>query len=155
MAGRAPSKVEQLEREAAPVRYCSTVGCEQRAQPGRAQCEACEGRLRHERAVAWCEARGLKTVDDMRRYCARLARSIGRPPRFEVWAKNITQRAVDLMLISAGESDKAALERLREHGAIDEANKVVPLEERAKRAEARRALRQRMEEELKARGIVA
>lgn len=153
MAGRAAQKA--LEQALVTRLWCATVGCERHARPGSRLCEDCETEQHQRASEAFCEAHGLRTVEQKRAYCARLARSFGRAPRFETWAKNITQRAVDLMLINAGEGDKQALERLRDYGAIDEQNRVVPTEERAERAQARKAQRERIEQELRERGVVA
>lgn len=164
MAGRVtPGKVAQLESQAAPVRYCDTVGCEQPAKhrvDGKALCDGCEERVRGEVSRERCKARGLNTVEEMRAYCRRMAgRAFGAPPTFEVWAKNITQQTVDILVRMGGRDDLKALDRLRRFGVIDEENRLVPHDQREARrrlfAEQERVDRERFEAEMKAKGVVA
>lgn len=141
-----------------PKLFCDTVGCEQQGAVrigNRILCLTCRDREREVEAQAFCKARGLHTVEDMRAYCMRLARSFGRGGSFETWAKNIRQETVDLIELHGNPSDKQALERLRDHGAIDERNQVVPLEAREALRQARLEEKKRAEAELRERRIVA
>lgn len=121
-------------KQAAPRPKCDTVGCAQYAAPGRTNCEECAGRIRHEASEAFCEAKGLRTLDEKREFCRRLVRG-WTPPSFEQWADNITQRTVDLIAIHAGHSDKRCLERLRNYGVIDQNNRVISPEKRVVKVE--------------------
>jgi hypothetical protein len=111
----------------------------------RTLCQACDERVFHEQAVASCKAKGLDTVEKQRAYCRQMVRSFGRrAPSFEQWAENITQEAVDRLVLMGGKSDEAVLEKLRAHGAIDGRNKVIPAgEPRRIAADAVRAERAR------------
>lgn len=143
----------------AAVRFCATVGCEGRALIYSTLCQSCETRTRQEKSEARCRELGLVTVEQKRAYCLRMAKQgFGHAPSFETWAKNISQRTVDIIVTQGGKDSAHCLDRLRNAGAIDEANKLVPLDRReAVRAalEAdRRAAREHLEATLAAHGVV-
>lgn len=131
------------------------VPCDECGKPGRRVgariiCEACETEERHRASEAFCEAKGLKTREERIAFCKKLARSFGQGPRFETWAKNIKQAAVDTLVLHDGKGDRDALDRLRAEGVIDEQNKVIPPgPARVAAKEAQRAERERALEELK------
>lgn len=141
-----------------PQPICRTAGCREPAICGKALCEACEQRARHEVSEAFCRANGLETVEQKREFCKRMARGVFRGASYEAWKKNMTQRTVDLIVINGGPSNEHCLERLRAAGVIDGANKLIPLEGREIAADAYRAERARLiceqQAELEARGIV-
>lgn len=117
-----------------PRPICRTVGCRELALVGKPLCDGCDERIRQERSTAFCEAKGLRTLDEKREFCRRLVRG-WTPPSFEQWADTITQRTVDLIAIHAGHSDKRCLERLRNYGVIDQNNRVISPEKRVVKAE--------------------
>lgn len=165
MALKAESVVDKIEREAGVQRElipCATPGCGGPAfafVDDRNLCQRCyEGQL-NTAAFERCKARGLVTVDDMRAYCRRiLKRGVFSKPSFERWAEFMTQKTVDWLVMRNDKDDHRVLDRLRALGALDENNKLVPLEERAARrakVEAeRKAERERIDAALKAQGIV-
>lgn len=135
MALKSAGKVGELEREAkaAAAITCDVGSCKNRATTvfeKRNVCESCRADMRHEEARKFCESRGLRTVDEMRAYCRDQAKKFGRGPTFEDWAKNITQKTVDIAERMWG-SDNDLLTRLRAEGAIDGRNKLIPAEARA------------------------
>lgn len=143
MAGRLNEKQQQIAEDLKPVRFCATVGCEGKALSYSTSCENCETRVRQEKSEARCRELGLVTVEDKRAYCRKLARSFGRGPIFETWAKNMRQSTVDrLALMAAGQEDQC-LERLRSIGVIDGRNKLIPLEAREVAADVYRQDRAR------------
>jgi hypothetical protein len=136
-------------------------GCDQAAYSkveGRNLCLACQAAIRHEKAAAFCKARGLNSVAEMRAYCMKLSRSFGRAPSFETWCKNMTQRTVDIIARGCTPTDEKCLERLQAAGVIDGRHQLIPMEARAVAAHAYRAERARLicqtEAELQARGQV-
>lgn len=143
MAGRNVAKEVLGPVAERPIAYCATVGCEQPARPGFRLCEPCEVEQRQRASNAFCEAQGLTTVEAKRDYCKRLARSFGRGPSFETWAKNLTQTTVDLIERMDGRDSKS-LERLRSAGVIDGRNKLIPLDARKVAADAYLAERARL-----------
>lgn len=163
MAGRV-NKVQKLEREAAAsaqqaqLMPCGRGGCKNPARTkfnGRWLCFDCRNDLKSEESRKFCEAKGLRTVDEMRAYCRDTARKIGQGVSFETWAKNITQKTVDIIARGGARSDEACLERLRAAGAIDGRSRVIPQDARAVAKAAYLAERARLivqtEEELRAR----
>lgn len=139
--------------------WCSVVGCEQPAAflvRGRNLCRGCDTRIRNEEAAEYCRTRGLNTREDMRADVVRKAREFGTAPKFEAWLRVITQGTVDGLLLNG---DEHTLKRLREACAIDEHDRLIPIEQReavrASRDAARTADRERIEAELAARGAVA
>lgn len=160
MALKRENVVDKIEREVITKRYCSTVGCEQVAMVGQSICEACDNRIRTERTTAANRARGLETIEQMKAYCKRTlrARLFTTKPSFERWSETMTQATVDLLILHAGKPDEIVLERLRAIGALDENNKLVPLADRPARRAAieakQKAERERIDAELRARGIV-
>lgn len=143
MAGRNAAKEVLGPVAGRPVVYCATVGCEQPARRGFNLCEPCETEQRQRASTAFCESQGLRTVEAKREYCKRLARSFGRGPSFETWAKNLTQSTVDLIERMDGRDSKS-LERLRGAGVIDGRNKLIPLDARKVAADAYLAERARL-----------
>lgn len=130
MAGRATAtKPSDLSAALKTQRYCATVGCEGLALAYSPNCANCDARIRHEKSEARCRELGLVTVEDKRAYCLRMAKSFGRGPSFETWARNITQRTVDLIALQAAGTQDTCLERLRSVGAIDGRNKLIPVGE--------------------------
>lgn len=87
MAGRKPMLPLVDER---PTVNCKWEGCLQRAviyeeiEVGKGRHNLCEyhyveaGRLR---AVRWCEARGLRTVEQKKAYCRKLSKQLLKPMR--------------------------------------------------------------------------
>jgi hypothetical protein len=145
VAGRTqPGKVAALEREAAtaqqiPLLPCGRGGCKNPAKVKVAErwvCFACRDELRSDESQKFCESKGLRTIDEKRDYCKRMARSFGRSLSFEGWAKAIKQEAVDFLARDDSTGSREALERLKAEGAIDGRNKVIPLEARAVAKEA-------------------
>lgn len=164
MAGRATSKVQQLEQDAAakaiPLLPCGRGGCKNPAKTkvnDRWVCFPCRDDLKSEESRKFCEAKGLRTIEEKREYCKRLAKKFGRGPGFEGWARNIKQAAVDFLVRDYSNGSRDALERLRACGAIDGSSKVIPLEAREVAADAYRAERARLiaqtQEELAKRGL--
>lgn len=145
----------------APVRpRCDGVDCENFAAPGRTNCEECATAIRQAASAAFCESQGLRTVKEKREFCRRLTREgLFRGASFESWAKNMTQKTVDIIVLNGSAADEHCLERLRAAGVIDGANKLLPLEARALAAEAYHAERARLicerQAELEARGANA
>lgn len=151
------------------TRRCSTAGCPAVALVYSAKCENCTTRERQEKSAARCRELGLVTVEDKRNYCRRISKTFGSGITFDTWAKNMTQNTVDrLVLMAAGQQDPC-LDRLRSVGAIDGANRLIPLDARAIAADAYRQekarelvkvqaelaeQRERMERELAERGRV-
>lgn len=151
MAGRL-TKVQQLERDAAaaaqriPLMPCGRGGCKNPAQTkfnDRWLCFGCRNDLKSEESRKFCEAKGLRTIDEKREYCKSLARTFGRGPTFEEWAQRMTQHTVDLIERMDGDRSKT-LERLRAAGVIDGRNKLIPLEARKIAADAYAADRARL-----------
>ena len=148
MARLKPGQVAKLEREAAQqiaLMPCGRGGCKNPARTKFADrwvCFACRDDLHAEESKKACEAKGLRTVDEMRDYCKRMARTFGRPS-FDTWAKNMRQETVDLIERIDGQDSKS-LERLRAAGVIDGRNKLIPLDARVTAAKAYRAERARL-----------
>lgn len=90
-------------------------------------CFSCEADLRHEESRKFCEANGLRTIDEMREFCKQKARTFGHHT-FERWCDGMTQRTVDIIERMDG-TDSKTLERLRDAGVIDGRNKLIPLGE--------------------------
>lgn len=134
MAGRLQQgKVAQLEREAAalppiPLLPCGRGGCKNPAKVKVAErwvCFACRDELRSDESRKFCEARGLRTVEEMRAYCKEKARSFGRAGSFDAWTKNMTQSTVDIIRRLDG-ARSPTLDRLLEAGVVDGADKLIP-----------------------------
>lgn len=138
---------------------CLTKGCGGFAALGGSLCESCQQEVRYRRSAAFCEERGLRTLQERKEFCRRQAREgLFRGASFETWALSMTQRTIDIIVLNGSASDEHCLERLRAAGVIDGGNKLIPLEARAVAAEAHRAERARVlcenQVELEARGVV-
>jgi hypothetical protein len=153
---------ERSEAAARPIVHCDTVGCEQPAfnrVDGKNLCRGCEDRIRHEQAEAFCRSKGLDTVEQRRAYCKQQLRNFGRGvPSFERWARAMTQKTIDYLVLADGADDRKVLERLFYLGVIDEHRKLIPLDQREARRgameAARKAERERIEAALAAQGVV-
>jgi hypothetical protein len=141
-----------------PRPICRTVGCRQPAMNGHAHCQPCTERIRHEEAEAFCQAQGLVTLADKKRFVREKLKSFARRPSFERWAENMKQESVDFLVRGGGRDDLKVLDRLRAMGIVDDENRLIPLEGRAAAREAReakvRAERAKAEEILRAQGVV-
>lgn len=159
MARKPVSRMPDATAPRVPARpRCDGVDCQNFAAPGRTNCVDCATKIRQAASEAWCEAHGLRTAEQKRDYCRRMAGGIFRTASFDTWAKNMTQKTVDLIVINGGPTDEHCLERLRVAGVIDSGNKLIPLEGREIAAAAHRAERARLicerQAELEARGVV-
>jgi len=126
---------------AAAKRFCSRQECGNVALAWHQLCEACYEAVRSAEVKASLEARGLKSVEDCKAYCRRMAKKVLHgAPSFERWAESMTQATVDVIVTMRTPSDVRLLERLRSIGVIDEKDKLVPLAERAARRGAIEAL---------------
>lgn len=141
---------------------CATPGCGEVAlirYEDENLCLPCVEGKHNTRSFERCKAMGLSTVEEMRAFCAKTFKSVGRQrPDFAAWAERIGQTTVDVALRMDTDSDRKLLERLRERCVIDAENKIIPLERRAAmraEREARiQAERERVEALLAAQGVV-
>lgn len=111
-------------------------------------------------ASAFMAKHGLKNGDDARNFIVKQARAAAREAahmsKFELWCKGLKQHTVDYYVREAGCGGKEAtkiLERFRDRGVIDDANKIVPLEQREAQQQKLRSERQAVEAELEARRL--
>lgn len=135
------------ETASRPVVFCDGEGCDKPATNrvgDQNLCADCQASIRRARSEAFCHEQGLRTIDEMRAYCRRLARKGFNGVSFDGWARNMTQRTVDLIAINGAVSDERCLERLRAAGVIDGRNKLIPFDAREVAAAAHRAERARM-----------
>lgn len=150
MAGRM-GKVAQIENEArAQAEAAARAEAERQREHQRTLAEEA-----HRREVAaFMKREGLATVEDCRAYirkhAARMRAGSFGVQGFERWCEVMKQEAVDRMALMDTADDRRVLERMRDAGVIDEANRLVPHEKREEVAAARRAQRAQAEEELRA-----
>ena len=143
----------------AAIRYCATVGCEQKARVGALKCESCETRERQERSEARCRELGLTTVEEKRAYCRRMAKTaFNRTPSFVAWALKMQQRTLDLILLQGGKDAENTRRRLEELGVLGPDGKLLPVDQREEAMvaarEKRAEERAKLEAQLKAQGVV-
>jgi len=142
----------------APEVRCDGVDCPNFAARGQTNCDECATRIRQVASAAWCEAHGLHTAEQKRKFCKSMARGLFTTSSFDAWAKNMTQKTVDIIVLNGSAGDEHCLERLRAAGVINGGNKLIPLDGREIAADVYRAERARLicerQAELEAREIV-
>lgn len=160
MARKPTPRMPDAVKPQAPARpKCDGVDCQNFAAPGRTNCDECATKIRQAASAAFCEARGLRTLKEKMDFCRRLAKEgLFRGASFDAWAKNMTQKTVDIIVLNGSAGDEHCLERLRAAGVINGGNKLIPIEGREIAADAYRAERARLicerQAELEAREIV-
>lgn len=110
----------------------------------------------HRREVAaFMEREGLHSVGDCRIYCQRMVARMKRGQlgvhTFERWCAVLRQATVDRIVLM--DPADGVLDRLRDAGVIDDANRLISIEQREAAAEARRVARVQAEEDLRARAL--
>jgi hypothetical protein len=152
MAGRV-GKVAKLEQEAAARQQDF-----ERQARAEAYSKAEEERAARRKAEAeqFMRENNLHTTDDCRSFVIRKAKQLMRVNDrglFERWCDNMKQVTVDWLVTGGWRDDKLALERLRDAGVIDEANRLIPPKDREEAAAALRAQRELVDEELRHRAL--
>jgi len=152
MAGRV-GKVAKLEQEVAARQQDF-----ERQARAEAYSKAEEERAARRKAEAeqFMRENNLHTPEDCRAFVIRKAKQLMRVSDlglFERWCDNMKQVTVDWLVTGGGKDDKLALERLRDAGVINEANRLIPKEDREEVAAAFRAQREIVDEELRRRAL--
>ena len=147
-----------LSSEAGPRMVCDTKGCDQAAmirdEDGEALCHRCDEGKHNRRAFEHCKALGLNSVEDMKAYCRRTAKTLFRgQASTDTWLEQMTQPTVDRIVTMGTKTDEKLLERLRAKCVIDNENRVIDPVKRPSLRAARAAHieneRRRAEAELK------